>query len=134
MLCLFQCVLDLTLTKQLNIMLSNNLHKINLLLTFRIVNVIIITSYKECVRDKLDDRTATCLGKVLKLDRWEWILNLSVSSVTMGLFYFIGNCVAFPMKQNTTWGCAARGREIWTAFPLARERVASDSLFIWIYR
>lgn len=28
-------------------------------------------TYKECVRDKLVDRTATCQnGKVLMLDRW----------------------------------------------------------------
>ena len=26
-------------------------------------------SYKECVRDKLIDRTATCIRKVLKLER-----------------------------------------------------------------
>ena len=35
-------------------------------------DVIIFPSYKECVRDKLADRTATCPnGKVLKLERWE---------------------------------------------------------------
>ena len=28
-------------------------------------------TYKECARDKLDDRTATCReGKVLRLERW----------------------------------------------------------------
>ena len=27
-------------------------------------------TYEECARDKLDDRTATCVCKVLKLDRW----------------------------------------------------------------
>ena len=27
-------------------------------------------TYEECARDKLDDRTATCRRKVLKLDRW----------------------------------------------------------------
>ena len=26
-------------------------------------------SYKECARDKLEDRTATCIRKVLKLER-----------------------------------------------------------------
>lgn len=30
-----------------------------------------MSTYEECVRDKLVDRTATCrIGKVLKLDRW----------------------------------------------------------------
>jgi len=42
--------------------------------TFPCKNDIIFMTYKECARDKLDDRTATCLlGKVLKLDRWAWI-------------------------------------------------------------
>ena len=31
---------------------------------------IIKPTYKECARDKLVDRTATCSSKVLKLDRW----------------------------------------------------------------
>jgi hypothetical protein len=30
-----------------------------------------VNTYRECARDKLVDRTATCLGgKVLMLDRW----------------------------------------------------------------
>ena len=43
----------------------------------------IITTYEECARDKLCDRTATCRkGKVLKLDRWVCVF----PSVTMGFF------------------------------------------------
>ena len=29
-----------------------------------------LPSHKECVRDKPFDRTATCISKVLKLERW----------------------------------------------------------------
>ena len=47
-----------------------------------------ILTYKECARDKLDDRTATCpLGKVLKLERWlrSYMKNRQ-PIVTMGFF------------------------------------------------
>ena len=55
---------------------------------------IIKQAYKECARDKLVDRTATCHeqrntacnnGKVLKLERWD-IGILPVPTVTMGIF------------------------------------------------
>ena len=33
-------------------------------------SVMMKATYEECARDKLDDRTATCICKVLKLERW----------------------------------------------------------------
>ena len=46
-------------------------------------------TYKECARDKLDDRTATCReGKVLRLERWGYRGYLfTVPSLPMGLFF-----------------------------------------------
>ena len=47
-----------------------------------------ISNHKECARDKLDDRTATCpQGKVLKLERWlRSYMETRQPIVTMGFF------------------------------------------------
>ena len=56
-------------------------------------------TYEECVRDKLDDRTATCKCKVLKLERWV-LKMIEIPSKSMGFLSLKRSLFKRLIKQS----------------------------------